>query len=387
MRRIQCAERPGWKAKAESEGFVFHSIGGQPYWDESAYYAFSLEQIENDLEDPTEELQQMCLAAVDRIVADAQWMERLAIPRDNWDLIRNSWTSGEVGLYGRFDFIYDGQAPAKLMEYNADTPTSVYETAWFQWGWLEDLIATGALPETTDQFNSLHEKLVERYAALFHPGDFVHFAALKGSTEDRATVRYMEDCARQARLDPKFVYVEDIGIDADGRFVDKENYIIGAIFKLHPWEDMLRSDYATKIAASKTRFIEPAWKSILSNKGILPALWEFFPKHPNLLPAYFEANPRAAELPSKYVRKPIYSREGANVEIIDSGAPVYARQGEYGAEGYILQAYAEMPVFHGKHVMIGSWLVGDDAAGIGIREDPTPITGDDALFVPHVIEG
>ena len=60
----------------------------------------------------------------------------------------------------------------------------------FQWLWLEDLIAAGVLPADADQFNSLHEKLVDRFRAIFPNGGFVHFASDPDFVEDRQTVRY-----------------------------------------------------------------------------------------------------------------------------------------------------------------------------------------------------
>ena len=54
MQRVPVAPRDDWKDTAIQHGFDFHSIDGDPYWDESAYYQFTLKQIENDLEDPVE---------------------------------------------------------------------------------------------------------------------------------------------------------------------------------------------------------------------------------------------------------------------------------------------------------------------------------------------
>ena len=55
---------------------------------------------------------------------------------------------------------------------------------------------------------------------------------------------------------------------------------------------------------------------------MLPLLWEMFPGHPNLLPAFFEDDPNAATLGTSFVRKPLYSREGANVALISEGVTV-----------------------------------------------------------------
>jgi len=37
--------------------------------------------------------------------------------------------------------------------------------------------------------------------------------------------------------------------------------------------------------------------------------------------------------------------------------------------------------------VIGAWIVGDAAAGIGVREDDGVVTRNLARFVPHFIEG
>jgi glutathionylspermidine synthase len=303
------------------------------------------------------------------------------------DVVAESWAAKAPSLYGRFDFAYDGQGPAKLLEYNADTPTSIYESGAYQWIWLEDLIGQGRLPKGTDQFNSLHEKLQARFRELFPAGGFVHFASDPDSVEDRQTVKYLEDIASQAGIEPKFVPVESIGVDGDGRFVDQDNYVIHALFKLYPWEEMFREDYAPKIGASQTRFLEPAWKAVLSNKGMLPLLWARNEGHPNLLPAFFEDDPKAAGLGKSYVRKPLFSREGANVELVEAGRKAAVLDLGYGEEGWVRQGLNVLPEFDGNYPVVGAWMVGDEPAGIGIREDRSRVTKNLSRFVPHAIVG
>ena len=48
------------------------------YWDERAYYAFTLEQIERDIEAPTAELEGMCRELVARAIDDERMMQRAA---------------------------------------------------------------------------------------------------------------------------------------------------------------------------------------------------------------------------------------------------------------------------------------------------------------------
>ena len=256
----------------------------------------------------------------------------------------------------------------------------------FQWLWLEDQLASGALPAGTDQFNTLFEALRDRFAAIFPAGGFVHFASDADSVEDRQTVRFFEDLARQAGLETAYVAMRDIGLNAEGRLVDARGFILQAAFKLYPWEFMLREPYADKLQGAGVRWLEPPWKAILSNKGILPLLWARHPGHPNLLEAYFDDDPAAAALGQRYVRKPLLSREGANIEVHGLGETLPVLDAGYGAEGWIRQAWSPPPCFDGRYPVIGAWMVGDRPAGIGVREDAGPITRDAARFVPHVIE-
>jgi glutathionylspermidine synthase len=387
VRRVTIEERPDWRGKAEASGFTFHHEAGERYWDERAYYAFTLEQVERDIEAPTEELHSLCLELVEAAMNSERIMDSLAIPEAMRDYVADSWDDDSPSLYGRFDFAYDGNGPAKMLEYNADTPTSIYETGFFQWSWLEERIADGTLPADADQFNSLHEKLIARFGAMLAPGSQLHFASVPDHVEDRQTVRYLEDLAGQAGIVPRFVAIDAIGIDGDGRFVDEDGYIIQAIFKLYPWEDMFREPFAADVPASDTMFIEPAWKAILSNKAILPLLWERHPNHPNLLPAYFANDTKAASLGDSYVKKPLFSREGWDIELVDAGRTSQGPSGGYGAEGYVLQALARLPVFEGNYPVVGSWIVDRAPAGMSIREDTGPITRNLSRFVPHAIIG
>jgi len=111
-------------------------------------------------------------------------------------------------------------------------------------------------------------------------------------------------------------------------------------------------------------------------------LWEMFPDHPNLLPAWFAEDDHPPM--EKYVVKPIFSREGANVSIIENGKTLEAVEGPYGEEGMIVQQFYQLPKFGDSYTLIGSWLINDQPAGIGIREDRALITQDLSRFYPHV---
>jgi glutathionylspermidine synthase len=314
----------------------------------------------------------MCLALVDDAVQSQEMMDRLAIPDAMRDAIAHSWTSGAPSLYGRFDLAYDGNGPAKLLEFNADTPTSIYETAYFQWLWLENMIEAGKLPAGSDQFNRLHEALVERFAQILTPGSLLHFSSDADHVEDRQTVLYLEDLAGQAGLATEFVAIDKIGIDEGGEFADDKGNRIGALFKLYPWEDIMRSVYADQIAHSLTIFLEPTWQR---HKG-----------HPNLLPCAFADTMAGSEIAAQpHARKPFFSREGADIALFDGANTHHGPEEGYGAEGHIVQAYAPLAQADGNYAVIGSWIVGDECVAMSIREDTGPITRDLARFVPHCI--
>jgi glutathionylspermidine synthase len=384
MQRITCPERSDWRATAEETGFDFHTIDGERYWDERAYYAFSLDEIEDQIEAPSGEIDAMCLELVSNAVDDEDYLRRLKIPETFWPLISESWHRDEGSLYGRLDLSFDGRGPAKLLEYNADTPTSIFEAAVFQWTWLEQAIERRIIPATADQFNSIHECLIDAWKKV-GAGRHVHLAGTIENAEDAGTLAYLEDTARQAGLATTLIDIEDIGLRDDGSFADLDDRSIELVFKLYPWEWMFHDAFGARLADAPTRWIEPPWKAILSNKGILPLLWEMFPDHPNLLPAFFEDDPNAAELGASFVRKPLYSREGANVALISDGVTVVEQQGPYGAEGFIRQALAPLPNFSRQYPVLGSWLIDHTPCGLSIREDENPITGNTSRFLPHAI--
>ncbi len=384
MERRTVTPRDNWRAIAEEHGFTFHTPDGERYWDEAHAYRFTLREIENGLEDPAEELEQMCFDVVERAVANEQVLRRLAVPEMFWGYVADSWRNRERNLYGRMDFRYDGNGPAKLYEYNADTPTALYESAIFQWVWLEQAMEQGLIPGGADQFNSLHERLIDALGRFGIDGP-LHLACARDSDEDLGTVEYLEDCARQAGLTTQRLFIEEVGLAEDGRFADLDDDPIRWLFKLYPWEWLMEEEFGSRIPNSGVRFIEPGWKAVLSNKGLLALLWEMFEGHPNLLPTFFEDDPKAAALGGCYVRKPLFSREGANVTFVENGRAAEGLDGPYGAEGFIRQAPAPLPSFDGRRPMCGVWLVASEPAGLCIREDTGAVTTDDACFVPHFI--
>ncbi len=374
MQREEVTPRKDWQKKFNDLGFSFHSIDNG-YWGEGTCYSFSADEIDH-IEGVTEELYKMSLWAVEYVVSNKLY-EKLGIPAWFTPYIEASWRKRDPSIYGRFDLSYDGRSEPKLLEFNADTPTSLIETSVAQWTWLEDVF-----PDA-DQFNSIHEKLItcfENIAKRMPQKKPFYFSSLGEYEEDTVTVEYIRDTALQGGLDARYIGISDIGCDErSGAFFDLDNNEIAYLFKLYPWEMLLKDDFGKQIIKDNTLFFEPAWKLILSNKAILPILWEIYPNHKNLLPASFE-QPASGS----YVKKPIFSREGNNISIHEKNVAVAEGvDGGYGAEGYIYQGTKLLPEFDGRYPVIGSWIIDNQPAGMGIREDTSAITSNTSKFVPH----
>ena len=386
MLRMETPARLGWPKIVESQGLLFHSIDGEPYWDETAYYLFEADEVAA-IETATYRLNEMCLAAVAHVIDNGR-LHELDIPTAFHEFVARSWERDEHTIYGRFDLAFDGNGPPKLLEFNADTPTALLEAAVIQWFWFRDLLDSAGFAEADvrrgaapfDQFNSLHERLIEAWRRIRRErGGRVVFATLRDALEDVMTVTYLRDTATQAGLKTEFLAVKDIGWHARRRvFTDLREQAIEILFKLYPWEWMLRENFGRFLPEASTRWLEPPWKMILSNKAILPVLWELFPESPYLL--------RAAVEPSgaSYVVKPIHSREGSNITIVEDGQTIAESQGDYGDGPKIYQDFHPLPSFHDRFPVVGSWIVNGYACGIGIREDDGLITRNTSRFVPHI---
>lgn len=381
-RKIIVNPRSNWKAEMESVGFTYHTIDNQQYWTEGAYYEFTTAQVQK-LEAVTQTLADMCFEAVQYVI-DNDLFASLKLSPESAELIRRYWDADAPTLYGRFDLGWDGTGEPKMYEYNADTPTSIMEASIAQHYW-----RLANFPDA-DQFNAIHESLVEQFKYIksrLPITAVLYFSCVEDSEEDKRTTYYLHDAAREAGLVVSFINVNDIGHNGH-HFTDLDENIIEHMFKLYPWEWMEHEDFAEFAFRDMKTWLEPVWKMVLSNKGILPILWKMHPNHPNLLEAYFdeEGEPKIS---GGYVRKPIFSREGANIELHTGGTgQSFQTDGEYGEEGYIIQALHALPNFGTNeeriHPVIGSWVIGDTAAGIGIREDDSLITKNTSRFVPHI---
>eukprot|EP00927_Polykrikos_kofoidii_P071932 TRINITY_DN6810_c1_g1_i1.p1 TRINITY_DN6810_c1_g1~~TRINITY_DN6810_c1_g1_i1.p1 ORF type:complete len:1098 (-),score=155.66 TRINITY_DN6810_c1_g1_i1:84-3356(-) len=395
VRRVCVQARSNWKDRCEDAGFLFHSAAGirwspdwmgsyghqDPYWCEDAAYVFSARGAD-ELSRASWEIHNMCLEAVERVVNDEGLMDRFEIPVCTRDAVRRSWQHRQPDLIGRFDMLYDGQSPPKLLEYNADTPTLLIESSAVQAQWREDRHATGIrltngsslVSSNFTQFNHIESALLASWpqfargsaeAAGLATGTNstdLHwiFAAQRASVEEACNIDYLARTARRAGLSTEPVELSDLHVDSQGRVRCKSagqddfggaalgraslnggesvaedgGRLVQALWKLYPYEWLAEEELGTALdwhgrPDPGMIWAEPPWKLVVSNKAILPLLWEMFPDHPNLLPAFFTASEAKAyedlRKPSAseewgWVSKPRFGREGIGIRY-SFGAP------------------------------------------------------------------
>ncbi len=383
MTRLDCVPRPNWPELVEKVGLTYHLHGGpspRPYWNEAACYEFTVGEVDQ-MEKAVHDLHYLLIDVAEEVIKRGDW-ELLAIPDQAVPMVQRSWDNDDFSLYGRFDFAWMPGGVPKLLEYNADTPTALVEAAVAQWYWLQDKMPG------MDQFNSIHERLVaawKRLGVLQPSLRQLDFTSVSDHPEDEQTISYLMDTAQNAGFKTRWTAIEHVGWDAGRKvFVCGQQGLIRPepmveCFKLYPWEWMFREEFGPMLSGAPTRWLEPPWKALLSNKAILAVAWELHPEHPNLLPCFFDVAP----VGRNYVRKPKLGREGANITLVADGATVQETAGDYGQDGYVYQALAELPNFNGNRPVFGGWVVDHEPAGLGVRESDSMITDNLSRFVPH----
>ena len=343
--------KPLTKEFLESIGFYWHTDK-----DHTSYIADELVVVSNDeveaYYEAANELYDM-FAQAGQYVIDNNLFHELNIPFNLVELIKNSWENDvHWHLYGRFDFAggIDGK-PIKLLEFNADTPTSLYETAIIQWAMLK---ANGM--DEAKQFNTVFEALKENFKRLvvlggdtddfaqYYDGWKILFSSIRGSIEDENTTRLLQIAANEAGFYTDFAYVDEVGFNGkEGIFKGDENFEFW--FKLIPWENIAieEGDLALLldeiIKEQRAIVLNPAYTLLFQSKAFMKVLWDLFPNHPLLLETSF--TPLNGK---KQVEKRAFGREGANTIIYDNDMSVLAKvDGEYGNFKAIYQEYVELP--------------------------------------------
>ena len=366
--------------RAEALGFTFHTPDGREYWARDACYAVTPEAVAA-MEDAARELNGMIAAAVDRVVARGDYAAFGFTPRLA-ALVEDSHRLREPSLYGRFDFRLDpADGSVKLYEFNAETPAALLEAATVQLAWFEE---TPDAPGS-DQWNAIDDALVARWPRMNLPR-LIHFAAERDREDEIAQVAYLMATARAAGHEAEFLPVDDISWQAETGFVTPDGAPLAACFKLYPWDWLDAEEGGRLLPLGRTRWIEPARRMLHASKAILVTLWEMFPRHPLLLPASLD---RAA-IDGPAIGKPALGLEGWGMTVEGTARDESTEV----AEGLppsptIWQQWAPLPGHATPKGLafpvMGVWMVGDEPAGLGIREGDDRVTTFEDRFVPHVI--
>ncbi len=377
----------------ESLGFIWHTDS-----DESSYISDELIVISETeakaFYDATNTLYDMYIEAAEYVVENNLFHE-IGIPFNLIEVIKESWENDvHWHLYGRFDLAggLDGK-PIKLLEFNADTPTSLFETAIIQWAMLKK---SGL--EEESQFNALYESLVDNFKRLVtleedistfeerYAGWNFLFTSVKGNSEEENTVRLLQHIATEAGFQTEFAYIDEIEFSSDdGIFYQNKNYELW--FKLIPWEEIAleESDLAmllTNIIKNQKAIIfNPAYTLLFQSKGLLKILWDIYPNHPLLLETSFD--PLHGQ---KQVKKPVFGREGGSVTILDENLQdVESVNGDHDNHKMVYQAYTELVTdIHSQSYQAGVFYA-YEACGLGFRKGGK-ILDNMSKFVGHIVQ-
>ncbi|EGR6366429.1 glutathionylspermidine synthase family protein [Campylobacter upsaliensis] len=374
----------------ESIGFSWHTDeDGSDYLD-NQFICVSKNEA-NAYYEAANELYDMFIAAAQNVI-DNDRFDELGIPFNLIDAIKMSWEN-EVHwhLYGRFDFAggLDGK-PIKLIEFNANTPTSLFESAILQWAMLKQ----NNLDEHL-QFNSIYESLMDNFKRLItldesveefeehYRGWKILFSSVAGNKEEELTTKLLAHIAKDAGFECDFAYVDEVEFGEEGIFKNGVNYEYW--FKLIPWEEIAIEEgelamLLTQIMRNqKAIILNPAYTLLFQSKGILKILWELYPNHPLLLESSYEP------LQGKdFVKKPMFGREGANISIIKDDVKLQENIGPYGNNKMIYQQYYELNSSENEYYQAGVFFA-YEGCGLGFRKGGL-IIDNASKFVGHIIK-
>lgn len=398
--------RANWLNEFAGEGFQTAILCEPPYWVEACGEPFCIvfDSAENAaLVDATRAINDLCHALLQEIFRSPEpstLLELLGVLPVHHEAVRLSFERSDPSLTGRLDFVlFDGKV--KLLEYNADTPASLYESARLQTLWYQELYSQGLIEKSAFQNNVIGDRLKALLPQIIG-AEVLHLASAFGAVEDRENLVFMESVARSCSIKSKMIYMRDIDYDSSGLLIDADGQRIKYLYRIYPWDVLFDDDRALMVSAglehlvvskavadNTTQFFEPAWKCLLSSKALLPLLWRLAPGHPNLLPACFDDGGAAAQAIKTvpHVRKPCFGYSGGDVSVVFPESPELNENNpeRFSGNRFILQQYQPLSRFAQHNLVIGSWLIGGEPAGFSVRADKRLVTGRDALFVPHYV--
>ncbi len=438
MKTIEIVRRPNWQQHIRENAYQADVLSDpqQQYWVEALPQPFAIQfdrHEETAIAEATEQLWSLCVDFLDWFFTECEpgdvdlRLAALQIEPAYWQAIKNSWDRTEpvedLSLCTRFDLAVTESGEIKLLEINGDTPLLGAETV-YQWNWYVDYVQNHQqgklpLPKDASQFNEFWDRIAGQWRRIVVAYDLqqcgISFLVDENLEEDLEMAMQLIQILTDEvtpEIYTQIVYLRGLqddrgseiqrglGIDEDGYFVDHVNDRTPVMWKMYDWSD-IQNDMANagctqvladRLATGAGKIIEPLWKQVLANKGALAMMWSQFGDSEYakyLLPTYLETDNSIEStrlLVGMHVRKPLLGQEGVATSIESGfGAIEQTESFGYGAEGFVVQAYIELPIAYGYHYVIGSWAIDGEAAGIVIRGDTAKITGRHCLIIPHIV--
>ena len=374
-------------------GFTWHTDS-----DGSKYVNDALVQITQEEAEAyyaaANEIYDMYVQAAEHVIENDLFFE-LGIPFNLVEMIKKSWESDvHWHIYGRFDLAggIDGQ-DIKLIEFNADTPTSLFETALLQWALLKE-----NKMDEAKQFNDVYEAIKNNFKRLItlfedvedfeenYDGWKILFSSINGNEEEEVTTKLLQQIATDAGFNTSFEYLGNVEFTDEGIF-DAQGNQYEYWFKLYPWEDIgtdegeLATTLTTIMQNQKAIILNPAYTLLFQSKGMLKILSDMFPDSPYIL--------RCSDKPLegiKQVEKTVFGREGANTKIIaENGDILSFVDGEYDNYKKIYQEYVDFPQDAQANKYQAGIFFAYEACGLSFRKGGE-ILDDMSKFVGHLIK-
>ncbi len=380
--------RADWRPGLRKYPYGVRAMSAGAFWREDVRYEFSAHQIDL-IESVADELHTMLREAL-RATVDGRALAQLGVRGGVARLLEASWNdywaAGRLNeragaLIGRLTLAYDGRDSVKLLACNYDTPEGLFSASIIQRNWREALMADA------NQFNGLHEGLVERWEELAAgmPGrGLVHLACATPDPMRESELVYLAATAAEAGIATHLLPLQSLGWDGQ-RFIDDEGRSASWLAKIYPWQGLADDAFLQKLRMGGMSMLSPLWCWPMSNHGLLATLWALYPRHPNLCRAALDPEEMAGC--DSVTERSLFGLDDAAQRMTAHGRTISdTGSADYPGGRVWLET---PPIFEeeGVHALLHCWIIGDKCLGMSVRESADPRVGSDAAMVPHIFRG
>lgn len=326
-----------------------------------------------------------------RSVSDETLLE-MGYPKETLQFLRLKALDTE-SVIARFDFIpHDGSY--KCIEMNADTPTFIKESFFVN----ERICHAFAMENPNAKMEEILKDSVQKSViqSIFSQKPHIVFTAHKQNIEDYYTTLYLMQFIPGAKFTP----LHQLQIQRGVGLFDEDGKRIDILYRqTFPIENLIQDEDETKnkiglwlvelVEQNLLKIINPPSAFLLQNKAVQAVIWglheernAFFSAEEHewiadyFLPTYLEEDP-FIEKGLRYVKKPVFGREGDTVEIYEADGQLLKEDGQKSYQQYIkvYQQYIEQPktTFQSKkgkqigEMLFGSFLISGKPGAIGLR--------------------